>query len=129
MKGDAFEDERHQHGPHGPTSAQLALIYDTVSDSIMLFAAEPAGPRLLSVNAAFARQTGFLPSQIAGKLLVEIADKPVRPSRFRDAVDAVIRDKTPARFEEHIEWRGRRMSALVNITPILDDAGNCTHVL
>ena len=124
------------HDPR-PTPALLELIYDSVSDAIMLLAVEPAADttqttvalRIVSVNPAFTRATQIPESSAVGKLLQQLGDGNDRPSRFREACGRAVVEKCEARFEEHVEFRGRRIDALIRVTPILDDGGRVTHVL
>ncbi len=112
-----------------PTAEQLALIYESVSDAIMLVGVEPGGLRVAAVNPAFTAATGMPAAHAVGRLLLDIADHPERPSRFRDACSIVARDARAVRFEEHTEYRGKHISALVHVSPIIDERGVVTHVL
>ena len=108
----------------------LASAFEALGDIVIITEAdklEEPGPRIIYVNAAFEKKTGYLRHEVIGKtprLLQGKATDKNELARIRKALIA----RTPVR------------SVLVNydcnqvpfwleleISPLIDDEGNCTH--
>src|SRR5260370_3760839 len=108
---------------------QLSTIYSSVVDAIFLLSVGP-GPeyRFLTVNDAFLRMTGLTAEQVVGKSVKEVIPEPSLTlvlEKYRQAIegDEVVR------WEETTTYPAGTKSGEVSITPIVDEAGCCTHLV
>ncbi len=108
---------------------RLASIYDTVGDVIFQLAVEKDGRyRFASVNRAFLATTGLTSAQAVGKRVDEVIPEPSL-SMVLEKYAAAIREKGIVRWEETSEYPTGRLIGEVNIAPVFDSAGNCTHLV
>ncbi|MCW5971208.1 MAG: response regulator [Blastocatellales bacterium] len=106
------------------------LIRESIDDAIIVTEAESRegrGPRIIFVNEAFVRMTGYQPAEVIGKtpqLLAGPDTDPVELDRLRSA----IAEKQPARAEL-LNYRrdGSEFWVEINISPVADESGRHTH--
>lgn len=106
------------------------LIRESTDDAIIVTEAESReqrGPRIIFVNEAFVRMTGYQPAEVIGKtpqLLAGPGTDPVELDRLRSAIAA----KRPARAEL-LNYRrdGSEFWVEINISPVADESGRHTH--
>jgi two-component system, cell cycle sensor histidine kinase and response regulator CckA len=112
---------------------RLSLIYDSAGDLMMLLAVErdaagaPTGYRCESVNAAFERATGIPKAHAVGRLGRELF--PTAPARVREHYDAAVATGETQRYEIDIETPAGPLLVETALSPALDAAGRCTHIL
>jgi PAS domain S-box-containing protein len=129
MNGDGGAPFEVTAAERPPAHAPLALIYDVVSDPIMLLEPEGDDFRIVSSNAALVATLGMPRDQIVGTLLGALNPDGEKPSRFGNACRRAFRERVAIRYEEHTLFRGKRISALITLTPIFDGDGECRQVL
>jgi two-component system cell cycle sensor histidine kinase/response regulator CckA len=108
---------------------QLSTIYSSVVDAIFLLSVGP-GPeyRFLTVNDAFLRMTGLTAEQVVGKSVKEVIPEPSLTlvlEKYRQAIEG----EEVVRWEETTTYPAGTKSGEVSITPIVDEAGCCTHLV
>jgi PAS domain S-box-containing protein len=107
---------------------QLALIYNTVRDVIFHLAVEQGGFRFVSVNAAFLRVTGLSQETVVGRMVNHVIPEPSLTlvlEKYRQAIE----EKTIVSWEETTDYPTGRLTGEVTIAPVIDDQGNCTHLV
>ncbi|HEY4223541.1 MAG TPA: PAS domain S-box protein, partial [Myxococcota bacterium] len=123
--------------PPAPSAAQLAVVYATVSDAIMIIdvvpsavGALPAVPELIvaSVNDGFVRVMREDPSRFIGLSVGVVFGAGPRPMHFHELCHQVVREHKISTWEEHTSYFGRRISARVTLTPIIE-GGRCVHIV
>jgi PAS domain S-box-containing protein len=108
---------------------RLVSIYNTVEDAIFHLAVEPEGQfRIISVNAAFLRLTGLNQEEVLGKTVNEVIPQSSLPMVLRKYRQA-IEEKTIVRWEETSDYPAGRLTGEVNVTPVCDNTGTCTHLV
>jgi len=108
---------------------QLSSIYDTAADVIFHLAVETEGRyRFASVNQAFRLVTGLGYDQVVGKRVDEVIPEPSLTLVLEKYGEA-IREKRIVRWEETSEYPTGRLTGEVSVAPVIDDAGNCTHLV
>src|SRR3990172_2149591 len=108
---------------------RLSSIYDTVADVIFHLAVEKGGRyRFISVNQAFRSVTGLDEDQVVGKRVDEVIPEPSLTLVLEKYGEA-IREKRIVRWEETSEYPTGRLTGEVSSAPVIDDAGNCTHLV
>lgn len=108
---------------------QLDSVYNAVVDPIFHLAVEPESRfRFLSVNASFLRVTGLSREMVVGKIVNEVIPEPsltMVVCKYRQA----IQQKTAILWEETSDYPTGRLTGVVSVVPIFDDAGNCSHLV
>ena len=108
---------------------QLVSIYNTVRDVIFHLAVEPEGRfRFVSVNAAFLTVTGLSRQAVIGKTVHEVIPEPSLTmvlGKYRQA----IAETTTVVWEETSDYPAGRLTGEVSVVPVLDNKGNCTHLV
>ena len=84
--------------------------------------------RFISVNAAFVSTTGLEYAQVVGKRVDELVPEPSLTLVLEKYGEA-IREKRVERWEETSDYPKGRLTGEVSIVPVVDDAGNCTHLV
>jgi PAS domain S-box-containing protein len=108
---------------------QLSLIYSNVSDVLFYVAVEAPGQfRFITVNQAFLNATGLAETQVVGRLVSEVIPEPSRSLVLENYAKASREGKT-VRWEEETPYPAGRKIGEVSVTPILDAAGVCTHLI
>ncbi|HTY15613.1 MAG TPA: PAS domain S-box protein [Methanoregulaceae archaeon] len=108
---------------------RLASIYDTVSDVIFQLTVEPDGMfRFSSVNPAFCSVTGLTHDAVVGKTVNEVIPEPSLCLAMEKYAKAIAERKI-VRWEETTDYPTGRLTGEVSITPVFDNAGNCTHLV
>src|SRR4051812_14338166 len=118
-----------EHVELRPTAAQLALIYDTVSDPIMLFAVGDGPPRIESANPAACRMLRTAPGDLVGKQMRELTGTTRGQQEFDEAIERVALSHASLRYESNTTYRGQRIAVIITLHPIIDVDGVCRHVL
>jgi len=118
---------------------QLSLVFDSNSDTLLLFAVDgPDRYRLIMANRALTDQLRRLQPDTEGrdirgismeKFITDVlkfpADRiPRNFEAFREAIDT----KSPISYE-NIDWDRRDQVSEVTLVPVFDAAGHCTHIL
>jgi PAS domain S-box-containing protein len=107
----------------------LELIYDSVSDVIYLLSVEPGDVyRFESVNRAFLNATGLAREQVVGKRIDEVLPESSRAlvvEKYRQA----ITERHRMDWEEVAVYPSGTKVGEVNIAPIFDATGRCTHLI
>lgn len=107
----------------------LSSIFDTINDAIFLISVEPKGQyRLTSINQAFLRAMGLPSEVVIGKAIGEVIPA-FSLSTILEKFARAITEKTPVRWEEVFDYPNGRLIGEVNIAPVYNDAGNCTHLV
>lgn len=87
----------------------------------------PDGPRVIYVNDAFERLTGYAKSEVIG-LTPRILQGPETDRRQLDRIRRALQNKDPLRCEVlNYAKSGDPYWLELDITPLFDDAGHCTH--
>jgi PAS domain S-box-containing protein len=108
---------------------QLSSIYRTVGDVIFHIAVEAEDRyRFISVNHAFSKVTGIEEAMIIGKMVNEIIPEPSLSfvlEKYRQA----IKENSILRWEEVSEYPTGQLIGDVSIAPVVNDKGQCTHLV
>jgi len=123
---DVTEEKRHQEQlrlVNAALARQNDIVMITTADTLD----EPHGPRIVYVNDAFERVTGYSKSDAIGKTprLLQGADSSRQQlGRIRQA----LQNKQPIRCEVlNYTKEGASYWLELDITPLFDEAGQCTH--
>lgn len=108
---------------------QLSSVFDTVADTILVIDVEGNNRfRFNSVNKAFQDTTGIPQDKVVGKLINDIIPQP-----SLDIVlghyNTAIKEKRSVSWEETSDYPIGRLTGIVTIAPVFDDAGNCTKLV
>lgn len=108
---------------------QLEIIFNASNDIIFLISIE-AGPRyrFASVNQAFMLATGLQRKQIEGRYVDEIIPEPSL-TLVLAKYDEAVADSQAMQWEETSDYPAGRKTGIVNITPVLNDKGECTMLV
>jgi PAS domain S-box-containing protein len=123
---------RPERGDHKPAEEQLRLLKTAVEQSnesviIMTAQPDPPGPRIVYVNSAFTKMTGYAPEEVIGQtphiLQGPKTDRSVLDQLCVDcAAGNVLHDDTinyrKDRSEFHLEWTAG---------PVRNERGEVTH--
>ncbi|HET6899160.1 MAG TPA: ATP-binding protein, partial [Vicinamibacteria bacterium] len=108
---------------------RLVSIYDTVGDTLFLVAVEPDGGfRFVSVNKRFVSTTGVPAEAVIGKRIEEVIP-PESLALVRERYGQAVRDHAIVRWEETSEYPVGRLTGEVSVAPVLDENGQCTHLV
>lgn len=112
---------------------RLRLLDDAVSrlnDVVLVTDAtelDPPGPRIVFVNDAFVRMTGFSREEALGASPRILQGPDTEKDRLRELREA-IENHQPVRTElTNYRKDGTRFTAEIDINPLFDAAGECTH--
>lgn len=107
---------------HQKEAQQLSLVARNANDSVIL--SDHAG-RIVWVNDAFSRITGYAPEEACGKTPAELLNGPeTDPLAIKCIADAVRRGE-PFRGEiQNVTKDGRQIWMETNLVPILDEQGH-----
>jgi PAS domain S-box-containing protein len=115
------------------SEARLSLIYNGASDLMFLVAVEGGGGepgryRCVSVNSAYLAVTGLASDQVVGRTVHEVLPDPAAAYVLGKYDEAAATGQT-LRYEEEVDVPLGRIVLETTLTPVLDDAGRCTHLL
>jgi PAS domain S-box-containing protein len=111
------------------SEGRLSAIYNSASDLMFLLSVEPDNCcRYLSVNSAWLAFGSLSEHQVIGKSLEEIMPEPIR-SHFTTKTKEAIETGKPVRFETDASLSKGLMHFDTTVTPIFDEAGNCTNLM
>ncbi|MDE2149543.1 MAG: PAS domain S-box protein [Gammaproteobacteria bacterium] len=115
--------------------AQLRLLQAAVShlnDIVLITEAEPIdepGPRIVFVNDAFERHTGYTRAQALGKTPRLLQGPKTRRAEL-DRIRAAIERRRPVLAEVLNYTRdGKELWLELAVVPVNDDSGRCTHLV
>ena len=110
-------------------SERLELIYDGVADIIYLLAVEPGGAfRFESVNHAFMTATGMASEQVVGRRVEEVLPESSHAlvlGNYRRAIE----ERRRVDWEEVAVYPAGARVGEVNVRPVFDTTGRCTHLI
>ena len=113
-------DERHR---------LFEAIVETVNDAVVVTDAdlEPPGPRIVYVNPAYTRMTGYRPEEVIGRNPGFLQGPETDPAT-RARIRAALRRHEPVRAEL-LNYRkdGTPFWVEISIVPVRDAAGRVTH--
>lgn len=122
-------DQRAAHSALLQREALLSSIYQAVGDSIFYLTIEGEGAyRFSSVNHAFLSVTGLGHDDIVGKRVDEVIPQPSL-ALVLDRYAQAIRTGEPVRWEETSIYPAGPLVGEVNISPVFDESGECTHLV
>ncbi|MBS7789734.1 PAS domain S-box protein [Roseococcus sp. SDR] len=108
----------------------LEAVVDKLNDVILITEAEPIeqpGPRIVYVNAAFERLTGYAPEEVLGKT-PRILQAPTTSRAELDRIHAALARWSPVRAELLNRTKaGEEFWVELDIVPVADEAGWYTH--
>jgi len=118
---------------------QLSLVFDSNSDTLLLFAVDgPDRYRLLMANRALSDQLKRVQPDTAGRdisgipmesFITDVLRLPAdRIPRNLEVFRQAIESKTPTSYE-NIDWDRADQVSEVTLIPVFNAAGNCTHIL
>lgn len=109
---------------------QLNIIYENVKEVIFTLNVEEGGKtfRFQSINPAFLETTGLKANQVVGKLVNEVIPEPSL-SLVLSNYQRALQRKESVRWEEVTSYPSGNKVGDVNVTPIFDEQGNCTHLI
>lgn len=119
-----------EQGFTGRINDQFTQFIDAINDVILITKAEPlrdAGPRVLFVNDAFYRMTGYLSDEIIGntpRILQGAETKESAKQRMRKAFDAW--EQATCQIDNYTK-NGEHFIVELHITPLKDAIGWWTH--
>ena len=121
------------------SEARLAMVFNSTSDTLLLFDVEAEGRyRLVMANRAYREdlrkhlpQTGD--REITGLLLSELITEILGLTSARVAANEklfarAIAGRVPLTYE-NTDWNRQDLVSEVSLVPVFDDTGKCTHVL
>ena len=118
---------------------QLSLVFDSNSDTLLLFAVDgPDRYRLITANRALTDQLRRLQPDTDGqdirgipmeKFITDVLKFPAdRIPRNIELFRQVIETKSPISYE-NVDWDRPDQVSEVTLVPVFDAAGHCTHIL
>jgi PAS domain S-box-containing protein len=121
------------------SEARLAMVFNSASDTLLLFAVEGAGRyRLVMANRAYREDLRtHLPEtgdrEITGLLLSELITQVLGLTSARVVANQelfarAIAGRVPLTYE-NTDWNRQDLVSEVSLVPVFDDTGKCTHVL
>jgi PAS domain S-box-containing protein len=121
------------------SEARLAMVFNSTSDTLLLFAVEAEGRyRLVMANRAYREDLRkHLPEtgdrEITGLLLSELITQILGLTSARVTANQAlfaraIAGRVPLTYE-NTDWNRHDLVSEVSLVPVFDDAGTCTHVL
>ncbi len=127
----AFQDVTEQQ----EAQAQLKLLEAAVSrlnDIVLITEAEPIeepGPRIVFVNEAFERRTGYLREEVMGRS-PRFLQGPLTQRDELDRISAALKNCQPVRAELiNYTKSGQPFWLELDIVPIADERGRYTHMV
>ncbi len=114
------------------TDETLALIFNSVSDLIILLTVEDEGEdadyRFLKFNQPLIQFGYPVKEEVIGKSLSEVVSEPYL-SFFRAKCGEVRKKKEAMAFEYQTNKDGGVRTVEAKYTPLIDSSGRCTHIL
>jgi PAS domain S-box-containing protein len=121
---------RQSEAAHAERLRLLESVVVNANDAVVITAGEPLdepGPRILYVNRAFTRMTGYEPEEAEGRnprFLQGPGTDPAELRRMREALDK----REPVRVElRNYRKDGSEFWVEISIVPVLDPSGRVTH--
>lgn len=112
-----------------PTTAIEHSIFKHADAVLFCIAVEPRSVfRVVSVNQAFYKVTGFKRAQVLGKTVEEVAPKSSLELVLKNYRRAV-RTKKPIKWISHSQYASGEKHAEVSITPVLGAKGRVKHLV
>ncbi|HEY8309491.1 MAG TPA: PAS domain S-box protein [Gemmatimonadaceae bacterium] len=108
---------------------RLNLIYNSTHDCMFLMRVEADGRfRCESVNRSYMTVTGLREDQVVGHRPEEILP-PAAAAFAVERYQAAVRAKAAITYSEDINLPAGRVVFETTLTPVIDSAGECTHLL
>ena len=105
------------------------IVYRNIDEVVFQLQVEGTDRyRFRFVNQAFYRATQLTPQQIIGQLVTNVIPEPSCSLVLRHYADAISTHAT-VRWQEVTDYPTGRKVGSVSITPVFDDAGNCTDLI
>jgi PAS domain S-box-containing protein len=117
---------------------RLSAVFNHTSDAMLLFTVEKGGGfRVAAANKSFmewakplapvteAQLLGLTVEQMAG----EVFAKPGALDKHLERMRQAVASRGPCTFDNTVAFPGGARFAEVTVVPVLDDAGECAHVL
>ncbi|MEJ7871980.1 MAG: EAL domain-containing protein [Rubrobacteraceae bacterium] len=108
----------------------LKAIVENANDAILVTEAEPIeepGPRIVYINEAFTRATGYTMEDVAGKS-PRVLQGPETSQVARDEIKSALKKWRPVRVEvQNYRKDGSDFWVELNIVPVADENGWFTH--
>ena len=110
----------------------LESVIITTSDSVLITEALPLdepGPRIIYVNKAFTKMTGYLPEEVVGKS-PRILQGPKTDKQALKLLSEALRQGLPHEITT-INYKKNGEEFWINfaVSPVIDDQGKCTHFI
>lgn len=107
----------------------LSLIHNSVTDLIYLLKIEPNHVyTYITVNRSYLEKMGLKEEDVIGKSVEEVLPRSALPfvlSKYREAIDHLV----PQEFQISMDLPKGQIVLDTMLTPILNDNGQCTHIL
>ncbi len=124
-----INDRRRMEDAVRSSERLRTLMYGAVSDVLFYVGVEsPTRFRFLSVNPAFLSATGLTEAEVIGRVVDEVIPQPSQALVLGHYARAVAERRT-VRWDEVTAYPAGTRYGEVSITPIFDDAGNCTNLV
>ena len=121
--------QREAHDARRKSEERLALIFNSTSDLTFLIAVEDGCRyRVVAVNESYLTATGLPEGDVVGRLLHEVLPAGSAAFAYARYAEAIAAGEMIV-YEELVELPIGPLLVETSLTPIHDDAGQCTHLL
>jgi PAS domain S-box-containing protein len=107
----------------------LSRVYDAVDDVVFLLSVDAGEQyRFVSINAAFARVTGFTAESVLGQAVSSVVPAAALPQLLEKCREA-IEHRRLVRWEEIVDYPAGRLFGEIAVAPVFDRAGRCIQLV